>query len=364
MKSQNTIFLFLFVVLLCMTACKSEKWQGRIYTENGVTVIENKGTGLWGMSTAEKIEFVEELVLGVEEGDDHLMFYNLRNLAVDSQSNIYILDGGNHRLIKFDEEGKFIWSTGREGQGPGEFENPGRVYLTEEEYPVVEDRRSIHSFDGQGQYKKSIKIGKSMRNVTFLPDGRLFVNLFVSGRPGLAAEFYSDTGEFLEKFPVEYRYGPKMSPNLGASIGGGDFQWSGDKVYLSLPDRYEIREYDTEGNLQKKTLRDLTFNPPNISVRADGRGVSVRPSDNSGPCFLYQEEFLINCLRRVEKKSETEYVSERFLDFFNAKGQFLGSHPLPEGLTLGTVDSSGKFYFIQWNPFPKIIRSRIEFKLN
>ena len=358
-KIKRIALCFILSLVFFLACCKSEKWKGRVYAEGEVTVVENKGSGLWDKETEEKIMFKEDLLLGVEEGEDYLMFYGLRNVAVDSELNIYILDGGNHRLLKFDREGNFLWSVGRKGQGPGEFQYPGKVVITNSENVAVLDSRSIHFFDSQGKYQRSIKIGKSFRNVTFLPDGRLFVNLFPRGQPGIAAEYYSPEGEFLEKFPDEYRYGPKMSPNLGASIGGGDFQLLGDKVYLSIPDRYEIREYDLEGKILRKVKRDIKFKPPNIIVSAGGKGVSVRPSDSSGPCFLYKNEILINCLTLVEKKSETEYPAERFLDFFNERGKYLGAYKLPEGYSLNTIDSESKFYFTKWNPFPKVIRTKI-----
>jgi len=362
MNVTRSASFFLIITCLFLPSCNRDKWEGQIYVEQGVTIVENNGSGLWGIPIEDKVELIEELALGVEQGEDHLMFYNLRNIVVDGQSNIYILDGGNHRLLKFDRNGEFIWSSGRKGQGPGEFEDPGRVYLSVEDNPAVQDSTSIQYFNPQGQFERSINIGKSFRNVAFLPDGRLFVNIFLRGRPGVAAEYYSNTGEFLGEFPALYRYGPEMSPNLGASVGGGDFQWRKDKVYLSLPDVYEIREYDLDGNILRKTLRNVKFQPPNIIVRTDGRGVSVRPSDSNGPCFVYKEEYLINCIRLVEKKSETDFVSERFLDFFNERGQFLGSMKLPAGYTLSTIDSEWKLYLIQWDPFPKIIRAALDFK--
>jgi len=354
-----TLSIF-FLITLVFPCCNKEKWEGRIYEEKGVTVVENKGQGLWGTQSGEKIEFIEELFLGIEEGEDYLMFFGLRNVAVDSELNIFILDGGNHRLLKFDKDGNFLWSAGRKGQGPGEFQYPGKVVITHSEDLAVLDSRSILFFDNQGKFIRSIKIGKSFSNVTFLPDGRLFVNLFLRGQPGLAAEYYSSDGKFLEKFPDEYRYGPEMSPNIGASIGGGNFQLVGDKVYLSIPNQYEIREYSSEGKMLRNIKRDIKLKPPNIIVSAGGRGVSVRPSDCSGPCFFVKQDMLINCLTLVEKKSETEYPTERFLDFFNEKGQFLGSYKLPEGYSLNTIDLEGRFYFIQWNPFPRVIRSRLK----
>lgn len=359
MKVRKETLFILVLLILIFPSCKKERWEGKIYKENGVTVVENKGAGLWDKESSEKVEFIEELSLGVEEGEDHFMFFRLRDIAVDSDLNIYVLDGGNHRLLKFDRDGNFIWQTGRKGQGPGEFQYPSQVAITHDGNLAVLDERIIQYFDGRGKYQRSLGIEKSIRTMTFLPDSRLFVNIMLKGQPGVAAEFYSSEGEFLEKFPDEYRYGPQMSPRLGASIGGGYFQIIKDRVYLSLPDQYEIRVYDVEGKLLRKVKRGIKLKPPNINVSLGGRGVSVGPSDSSGPCYLYKDEYIINCLTLVEKISETEYESKHFLDFFNEKGQHLGSHTLPEAYTLKVIDSEDTFYFIQWEPFPRIIRSTL-----
>jgi len=356
---KETLFILVLLILI-LPSCKKERWKGKTYKENGVTVVENRSGGLWDKESTGKIEFIEELSLGVEEGVDHLMFFRLSDIAFDANLNIYVLDSGNLRLLKFDRGGNFIWKTGRKGQGPGEFQYPHRVAITPDGNIAVLDERIIQYFNDQGMFLKSWRIEKSFSTMTFLPDGRLFVNIMLRGQPGVAAEYYSSDGKFLEKFPDEYRYGPQMSPNLGASVGGGYFQRIGDRIYLSLPDQYEIREYDIKGRMLRKIKRDIKLKTPNINVSPDGRGVSVGPSDSSGPCYLYKDEYIINCLTLVEKTSETDYKSEHFLDFFNEKGQYLGSHPLPEAHVLKVIDSEDRFYFIQWEPFPRIIRSTLK----
>ncbi len=355
MKKSFILILTLFVAL-SLNSYK-QKWKGKIYTEEGVSVIENKGPGLWGDKINERITFKEDLSLGVEEGEEYLMFYRLWSMDIDSELNLYVLDSGNHRLLKFDREGDFIWKRGRKGQGPGEFQYPFRVAVSPSKEIAVIDSGLIHFFSSEGDYQRSIKFGRSLQNLQFMPDGRLFTNIFVRGQPGIAAEYYSNEGEFLGKFPDEYRYGPKMSPSLGASIGGGFFQLIGKKIYLSLPDQYEIREYDLEGKLLRKIKRNIKLKPPDIRVSPSGRGVSVRDSDSSGPCFFYQGKMLINMVKFVDRKDDRKYETKTFLDFFNEKGQFLGSYRLPDNIRPITLDSESNFYFIQSDPFPRVTRS-------
>lgn len=56
----------------------------------------------------------------IKEPED-IIFNNLKDIATDSNNNIYILDSKEKTLYKFSEEGKFQKRIGRQGQGPGEF---------------------------------------------------------------------------------------------------------------------------------------------------------------------------------------------------------------------------------------------------
>jgi hypothetical protein len=76
--------LVLTSILLFIFSCTKEKWEGKIYKEQGVTIVENKGAGLWGEGASEKVQFIEDLSIGEYEGEDHLMFVRYLSIAVDS----------------------------------------------------------------------------------------------------------------------------------------------------------------------------------------------------------------------------------------------------------------------------------------
>jgi hypothetical protein len=129
---------------------------------------------------------------------------------------------------------------------------------------------------------------------------------------------------------------------------------------LSFPYSYEIREYDLDGLLLRKIKRNITLKPPEIDVFE--KGFSASFYDRSGPCYLYRGNMLINELFLAEKKNEEEYTYKRVLDFFNEKGQFLGTYNLPQNTRLALIDSENKFYFVQSEPYPRIIRSTSNIK--
>jgi len=348
-------FLVLASILVFIFSCTKEEWEGKIYKEQEVTIVENRGPGLWGEEAGDKVQFIEDISIGEYEGEDYLMFNRLLSVAVDSRLNIYILDRQNQRLFKFDREGDFIWETGQKGQGPGEFQFPSNVTLTPSESIAVRDGSLIHFFSNDGIFQKTVKLKGRFMGLKILPDGRFLMTRTVSGELGVAAEYHSMDGQFLGKFPDEYRYGPKLSG--GAAYYGGEFEIFDNKLYLSLPGTYEIREYDLEGKILRKIRRDFKIKPPNIKF--EDRGWLAGPSDVSGPCFFYRGKMLVNLLNIVEILTEDEYEIEKFIDFFNEKGQFLGTYQLPENQTLAAIDSEGHFYFIQWEPYPKVIRSKL-----
>jgi len=79
-------------------------------------------------------------------------------VEADSQGNIYILESGETRIQVFDRNGRFLKSLGKKGQGPGEFQSPVfiRVSNNDELYVVDITRRCISVFTRRMEFKKNI----------------------------------------------------------------------------------------------------------------------------------------------------------------------------------------------------------------
>jgi len=93
-------------------------------------------------------------------------FYRPTELALDPQGNVYIIDGGNHRVQKFDKDGKFILSWGSFGNADGQFmfqiepAHYGSIAIDKDGYVYVTDYNNrIQKFDGSGNFL--MKFGKS-----------------------------------------------------------------------------------------------------------------------------------------------------------------------------------------------------------
>lgn len=355
-KSILYIFIALLLFFLC---CSKEKWKGKVYKEHGVNVIENQGSGLWGDKINDKIVLKENLALGNNEGPDYLVFHSDLSVSIDKELNIYILDIKNYRILKFDKLGNFIWKSGRKGQGPGEFQNPSKITIsTFKEICVLDSFTLVHFFDSKGRYIRTNNLKGMFRDIQFTQDGRLFLNRVVKEQLGVAADFCTGEGIFLKKFPDEYLYGPKLSIGGRGHLGGGLWILE-NKIYMDLPDKYEIRVYDLNGILLEKIKRNIRLEPPKIEVTRSG--FSIGAKYRMGPCFIYNGGILINQFLFIEEGNERDFKINIFLDFFNEKRQFLGSYKLSELSSLKTIDSEDNLYLVQQDPFPKIIRSKIAF---
>jgi len=357
MKKSSVLLLILFI-FICMlpTRCSREQWEGRIYKEQGVKVIESFGSGLWGEIIEDKIDFITELTIGEEVGEDHLVFYSSLDIALDSNENIYLLDHRNHRFLKFDSNRNHIWTSGRQGQGPGELQSPRKIKITpSERICILDGFHKIHFYDLQGRYIHSINVSHSIEDFQYTEDGRIFMNTQLRQQAGLSAVIYDEKFELFEVFPVEYPYGP-IIPGWGRI--GGDIRYIQDKIYMVLPDTYEIREYDVDGTLIRKIRRDFKFIPPEVK-RIGGGGFSISGRTKLDPIYLLMSKYLVVQIWQIVGENEQDIVISRSLDFFNIDGKFLCSYKLPDSTRLQFIDSDNKFYFVTTDPFPKVIRSSV-----
>jgi hypothetical protein len=147
--------LFLSISVLCISFGRQKaEWKGKIDIEDGVKVIKNPGEPLYGNII---LELEEDLRIGNEE-DENYSFYRGVSLAVDKDENIYVLDRGNHRIQIFNKNGYYLQSIGREGQGPGEFQNPSKIFIDSKGDIYVNETHRISIFNNKGTFRNSIPL--------------------------------------------------------------------------------------------------------------------------------------------------------------------------------------------------------------
>jgi hypothetical protein len=147
-----------FIVCLQFCTKRSEVPTHRIEFIGGVKVVKNLKTEL--EKSFKCLEFIEDLSIGVEEGEEDYMFSYPVAVNSDSKGNIYVLDYQECLIKKYDSSGVFMMRFGREGQGPGEFSNPSTMVITPQDEIYVGDymSRKIEVFGSEGVYQKTMKV--------------------------------------------------------------------------------------------------------------------------------------------------------------------------------------------------------------
>ena len=183
-----------------------------------------------------------------------------------ANGNVYALDHMNARVTAFSPEGRMLWSIGRKGHGPGEFQLPYRLDVAPNGQIVVFDFATgeVTTLAPTGRFLRRANLPFSFRqvdNLVVLPNG----DLIISGY-SLANDQASVHG--LHRFRmVEGRlvhvlsFGPLPSARDRAVLpfwGAGPVvrDHNGDILYMPrLP--YEIHRYAPAGQ-ERSTVRPRT----------------------------------------------------------------------------------------------------------
>jgi hypothetical protein len=143
---------------------------------------------------------------------------NPRGAAIDSTGDLWVVDSGNSRIVKYSPTGTFIAAYGSRGTGNGQFHNPvgltidslNHVYVADYGDNRVEEFSSTGSYltqfgssgSGNGQFKGPAGIATDVRSG----------NVFVTDQGDNRIEVFTSTGAFLGAF---------------GSVGSGNGQFSG-----------------------------------------------------------------------------------------------------------------------------------------
>lgn len=116
MRTHTLTLLAIF--LLLSTAPAEAAWQGQVATTDGVVTVTNPETPANGSSTQEMHELWRR-----GGDDDDIFFGTVAEFLTDADDNVYLLDGQLSEIQVFNPAGEHLRTIGRQGEGPGEFQN-------------------------------------------------------------------------------------------------------------------------------------------------------------------------------------------------------------------------------------------------
>ncbi|MFC2161796.1 6-bladed beta-propeller [Acidobacteriota bacterium] len=175
---KKGLFLVLISAILVINFANQERsrnlqWGGKIVEENGSRIIKNPEEPLYGEIT---LDLEKELSIGKD--DENFYFFRYVDVKIDSDGNILILDTGNDRIQKFDENGAYLQTIGRPGQGPGEFFDPSWMYLDSTDNIYVKDKMQVDIFGKNGKFRTTYTLPCNIVSFCITSKGNVLARTF------------------------------------------------------------------------------------------------------------------------------------------------------------------------------------------
>lgn len=279
-------------------------------------------------------------------GSDRLNedFFKPRSLAVGKDDRIYILDSGNSRIQCFSKDGKFLFSFGRRGQGPGELSNDAtKLKILEDGNIYIIDNlaKRINVYDTDGKYLWSSKISLNYDDI-ILVDGTYFLSSLelrenfrtihatrklgeIDKAIGLLIEPVLGILKILSQMPDSERWRRIYSFTNFTHLAVNNNK----EIIFSQDFPYCLVKYSREGQLIKKVMGQVNFDSYGcIKFSSNGGVISVsspRPSARVLGVFP-QKDLMIVPFLNPDK-------SIFFVDLYDAELNFVSRYSMPNTIS-------------------------------
>ena len=147
------------LIAIAATGCvstDSPQSGASIRDSAGVGVVESRSP-LWSGGEAWRVDTVPLLVIGSVDGAHETQFTDVRGLVRLDGDRIVVADGRTRELRCFSASGEHLWTAGRSGQGPGDFQQLSSIFPYRGDSIIAFDfglqRYSV--FSGAGRYGRS-----------------------------------------------------------------------------------------------------------------------------------------------------------------------------------------------------------------
>lgn len=307
-----------------------------------------------GCTKKRPLEFTleEDLSIGVESGDEQYVFAGVDNIALDSEENIYILDGMNFRIQKFDKDGNFLMSLEiKKGEGPKEVTYVTGLAVTEKGKIYIHDRNSmkILIFDKGGRFIHSFKIDFRAMNIIPHSEEKVIV---LGLKDDNILHVFSREGKLLHSFGTPFEIPTKYSkysnfPFLRLSARA--YRSRSGKIYVVNPHEYEISVYEENETMGIIKRVSESFSPAAVT-ESPGGGINFR---FPGTSVLEHKNRLYVILQGPDPDAPSH------LEIFE-NNEYIASHEV-KGLAFA-VDRQGRLYHAVEEDFPKLVRYAVREK--
>jgi DNA-binding beta-propeller fold protein YncE/signal transduction histidine kinase len=182
-------------------------------------------------------------------GSDDGQFTNPTQIAKDSSDNIYVVDSGNNRVQKFDNNGNYLSQFGSGGSGDGQFAMPFGIVIDSINNIYVADSGNsrIQKFNSSGGYVGEFGSAGSGDGQFSFPTSMSLDssgNIYVADTGNNRIQIFNNSGNYLSQF---------------GSFGSGDGQFDGavavevsvlNRIFVSDQSNNRVQVFNMDGTYQ------------------------------------------------------------------------------------------------------------------
>lgn len=284
-----------------------------------------------------------DLIIGVEDGAQDLMFGSISRIDLDGRGDIFLLDYKFRRIGVFDPNGRHLRTIPiPAGQGPQEATNLSGIAVTPSGRLYINDMRKVIVYGPDGRFERSFLVDFMISSIGCPGTENLVA---IGPNRGKILHTFDPTGKLLDSFgdpfpvPAEFE-AMKDMPMFQAPIL---FDCSKDgKIFVLNPNKYEVSVF--QANRVEQVIRgeSALFKP----LQRMGRGFI-----STAAHIIKSGDFVFVAFQNPDRKAQKK------MDIFKG-GQQVGT--LNISGTPCVVDAQGRIYFAEEEEFPKVRRYVIE----
>jgi hypothetical protein len=324
-------FIFAAVFFAMSSFSDSQvKWKGSAKIENGVTVVRNPLNPLFGQ---EGLDIQEELVIGKPGSPPENLFSEIRQVIVDNEEKVYVLDSKESGVKVFTREGQYLRTIGRPGQGPGELEFPRTISIFGDEIMVTEGSRRLSFFSLDGTFLRTLSTKETwclmaecdsrgniiVTTAAMAPEEPLYRYIKCDGQMNLLFEIATSPAPNAAK-----AFNPFM-PISYLRVG------KDDAIIFGYPADYTIQVFNPEGKITKRIMRE--YAPVEITEAEKKEEMGDAPPSIKFDFSKYHSAF-----RRFVPDDEGRIIVQSWeksgdkdiflYDIFDAEGRYIVKVPI------------------------------------
>lgn len=283
MKKNWQGYLALLVAglsLACGDAVGRHSGAGPIVRDSAGITIAESDQPIWGEGQEWHLSETPELEIGLVDGPEEYQLFQVLSVTRLDNGTIVVANSGSHEIRFYDSHGRFITQVGRQGDGPGEFQQLHRVGTTAGDTVVAWDPqlKRLTYFAPDGELVRVVSPGPitgvfpEVRGL--FSDGSVILTNGFQPHAVLAAGnrvqrdstiylYFDPSGTLIDtvgRYPGTERYAAvESSGGQSGSFTVRDLPFGrrtlsaagGLHLYIGTGDRYEIGEYSRSGELKR-----------------------------------------------------------------------------------------------------------------